>query len=450
MATRSDGANFCFLRVNQKLIICFVVMSTLAAPFRRQFCYSYVYRYCQRRHESMARLKHNGQRARFPCRMSSTSGTVNSSPTATSLMKNEAREQLQILQNHYSTILRTQQQSSSFSFPEFWTDDTDGDAQVVANYIGQNIDNILFDCDGVLYRTLDECPGASHCISKLLEMGKTVLFVTNNAGVNRRELRIKLNKLLFNIEEERGNENNSFLLVDDQMVSSSYSSAQYLQKHLQHGSRVHVIGSSGLMEEITSHGFTCSGGPSSSSSSSMTRQELAEYEFPEHPIDAMVVGHDTSFDFRKLSIANNLLLQSPDALFVATNEDSFDLVGDNGDRHIPGNGCIVKALEHCSRRKAINVGKPSRYLAQLIFDGCDKDESESKEIPVTTMDPSRSLFVGDRLDTDIRFGNENGMKSLLVLTGVTTAKTMMDIGSGTEEEPLPHFIAPYVGLLVKD
>ena len=405
--------------------------------------------------------------SRCPCRMASSGSVLSSSESvtvadsesvATKQMKHEAKEQLKILQTHYNTILRKQQQSSpssppTINVPEFWTDDTDTDINGVTNYIEQNIDNILFDCDGVLYRTLDVCPGASYCISRLMEMGKTVLFVTNNAGVNRRELRVKLNKLLFNSSEVDAS---LAPLSDEQMISSSYSSAQYLEQHLPNGGRVHVIGSSGLMEEITNHGFICSGGPGSSSSpSSMTRQELADYDFPENPIDAVVVGHDTSFDFRKLSIANNLLLQNPEALFVATNEDSFDLVGDNGDRHIPGNGCVVKALEHCSRRKAINVGKPSQYLAQLIFSGTDdsstvsnNDDSGSKP-RMMTLDPSRSLFVGDRLDTDIRFGNENGMKSLLVLTGVTTAKTMIDLGEGTEEEPLPHFIAPYIGLLVK-
>lgn len=111
-----------------------------------------------------------------------------------------------------------------------------------------------------------------------------------------------------------------------------------------------------------------------------------------------------------------------------------DLVGNDG-RHIPGNGAAVKALEYCSRRESINVGKPSNTLAKLI----------AKE---HGLDPKRCLFVGDRLDTDIRFGNENGMKSLLVMTGVTTAKTLEGLGGGSDEEPLPHFILPHVGMLI--
>jgi ribonucleotide monophosphatase NagD (HAD superfamily) len=82
------------------------------------------------------------------------------------------------------------------------------------------------------------------------------------------------------------------------------------------------------------------------------------------------------------------------------------------------------------------VGKPSKTLADLIA-----QEHH--------LDPSRCLFVGDRLDTDIRFGNENGMKFYLAMTGVTTAKTLIGLGQGSEQEPLPDFILPHEGMLIQ-
>ena len=208
-----------------------------------------------------------------------------------------------------------------------------------------------------------------------MNAGKKVLFVTNNAGVNREQLREKLSKVL----DVDG------LLTEDQMISSSYSAAQYLKQKLANkdmsGNRIHVIGSRGLCEELNNFGFEISGGPSDDKPE-MDRQELADYEFPEDPIDAIVVGHDIEFTFRKLSIANVLLQRNPDAILVATNRDSFDLVGSDG-RHIPGNGAIVAALEYCSRRKAINTGKPSKDLLDVIK-------------RAHNLDLRRTMFVGDR------------------------------------------------------
>mmetsp|Transcript_1767 Transcript_1767/g.3854 ORF Transcript_1767/g.3854 Transcript_1767/m.3854 type:complete len:453 (-) Transcript_1767:83-1441(-) len=341
-------------------------------------------------------------------------------------------------------------------------------------YIRDNIDTVLFDCDGVLYRTTSLCPGASECIRELMEtQGKRVLFVTNNAGSNRRELLEKLSRLL-QIDS----------LTNDQMISASYSCVQYLRGELLataadaastttriNPPRVHVIGSSGLCEELVAAGFNVTGGPSLSSSSSMTREDLAEYDFEQlHPIDALVVGHDTNLNFRKLCIAHNLLSRNPNALFVATNKDSFDVVDgnpsnddnasddndDNGNsqnlRHIVGNGATVVALEYSSKRTATNVGKPSKELFETIrhndSNSIINSNNGKNQKDNLFDDPSRCLFVGDRLDTDIRFGKDNGMKTLLVMTGVTTAEIMEKLASGTEEEPLPDFIAPYVGMLV--
>ena len=41
-------------------------------------------------------------------------------------------------------------------------------------------------------------------------------------------------------------------------------------------------------------------------------------------------------------------------------------------------------------------------------------------------DRSRICMVGDRLDTDVLFGTDNGLKSLLVLSGVTSEEKLLD------------------------
>jgi ribonucleotide monophosphatase NagD (HAD superfamily) len=94
-------------------------------------------------------------------------------------------------------------------------------------------------------------------------------------------------------------------------------------------------------------------------------------------------------------------------------------------------------IEFASQRRAINVGKPSKTLLELLI-------SSQQNFDVT-----KTLMVGDRLDTDVRFGIEHGMKSALVLTGVTDVHELRRIRMGTVEEPLPSVILSHVGLMAK-
>ena len=249
------------------------------------------------------------------------------------------------------------------------------------------------------------------------------------------------------------------------MVGSAFSAARYLQKRLLGGKEgdgvvvvgeatvddtarpgrrktVHVIGTEGLCREIRSAGFRVTGGQSSRDAPpGMSRDQLATYPFAEGGddgvVDAVVVGLDTDFSYRKLCVANVLLQRNPAAHFVSTNEDAYDLVGADA-RHLPGNGALVRALEHSSRRRAVCVGKPSAVLASLIAE----DHS---------LDPERTLMVGDRLDTDVKFGLDGGMTSALVLTGCTTAERIAELADlrtgGTVEEPLPSVIFPHMGMM---
>ena len=210
--------------------------------------------------------------------------------------------------------------------------------------------------------------------------------MTNNARIDRRRLQEKFLSVL----TVDGGESEELLLEEEQMVCASYLAARYLQgiftgqkgtsgggdgEDHPYSPSIHVVGTNGMCYELRSMGFTVSGGPSSSLSNekaSMSREDLAAYSFVKEEegglgggggggVDAVVVGLDTEFNYRKLCIANVLLQRHPNALLVATNEDAYDLVGVDA-RHLPGNGALVKAIEHASQRKAVNVGKPSKIL----------------------------------------------------------------------------------------
>jgi len=74
---------------------------------------------------------------------------------------------------------------------------------------------------------------------------------------------------------------------------------------------------------------------------------------------------------------------------------------------MPGAGSLVAAVNMASGREPLLLGKPSLVLAEALA-------------TVTGVPASETLFVGDRLTTDIAMAKEAGMVAALVLTGVTS------------------------------
>lgn len=189
-----------------------------------------------------------------------------------------------------------------------------------------------------------------------------------------------------------------------------------------------VVGSQGLVDEIEGAGVECVGGPRRGDEASMSEAEFAR-QVVDSDIGAVVCGWDQHFTFRKLCLASLVLQKAPDAAFVATNRDVTDRLDD---RYIPGNGCALAALEVASRRDAFCTGKPSRWLSRRV-------------IEEHCLDPERTIMVGDRLDTDMMFGNAGGMATMLVLTGCSTEE---DLVSVRDDDPArPDFVLPFFGML---
>ena len=150
--------------------------------------------------------------------------------------------------------------------------------------------------------------------------------------------------------------------------------AQYLKSKLPNdypnaSAKVHVIGTSGLCGEIMSAGFEVSGGPDSlDTPSGMSRDELADYSFPEGAVDALVVGLDNDFNYRKLCIANVLLQRNPDALFVATNLDARGTSPETGRLWLPWR-LAVAGLPSTSESQVRSSPRGSRNITNSTHNG---------------------------------------------------------------------------------
>lgn len=80
------------------------------------------------------------------------------------------------------------------------------------------------------------------------------------------------------------------------------------------------------------------------------------------------------------------------------------------------------------------VGKPSKFLVELV-------------LGQHGLDPSRTCMIGDRLSTDIEFGNNAGVRSVLVLSGTTQPEQAAALRKGNIDCPT-HVLAHF-GLLLQ-
>lgn len=73
---------------------------------------------------------------------------------------------------------------------------------------------------------------------------------------------------------------------------------------------------------------------------------------------------------------------------------------------------MVGAIVGSTKREPHVVGKPSDFMLKNIA-------------AQFNLKPSQICMVGDRLDTDIMFGQNGGLTTCLVLSGVTTEEQLL-------------------------
>ncbi|XP_047238075.1 pyridoxal phosphate phosphatase [Girardinichthys multiradiatus] len=246
-------------------------------------------------------------------------------------------------------------------------------------------DFFLFDCDGVIWHGENAITGAAKVVNALIRRGKNVVFVTNNSTRPRENYVNKFTRLGFTD------------VMLDQIFSSSYCSALYLRDVVKVRGQVFVIGCEGLRMELLEAGIPC----------------VEETDDPDATIyncvlapdvKAVLVGHDDKLTFLKLA-KGSCYLRDPECLFLATDNDPWHPL--SGGRILPGSGSLTAALEVASGRKATVIGKPSRFMFECI-------SSQFRGV-----DPAQCLMVGDRLETDMLFGSNCGLDTMLTLTGVS-------------------------------
>ncbi|BBX96290.1 phosphatase [Mycobacterium lacus] len=233
--------------------------------------------------------------------------------------------------------------------------------------IAQEHDCLLIDLDGTVFRGRQPTDGA---VRSLADVRGRTLFITNNASRSADEVAAHLREL-------------GFTATGEDVVTSAQSAAHLLAGQLPAGARVLIVGTEALADEITAAGL----------------HPVRRYD--DNPV-AVVQGLSTTIGWPDLAEA--ALAIRAGALWVAANVDPT-LPTERG--QLPGNGSLVAALRTATGAEPQVAGKPA---PQLMTDAIGRGDFRAP------------LVVGDRLDTDIEGANAVGLPSLMVLTGVNTAR----------------------------
>ncbi|MFB6206577.1 MAG: HAD-IIA family hydrolase [Haloglomus sp.] len=232
-----------------------------------------------------------------------------------------------------------------------------------------DFEGVVLDLDGTVYRGGEPTPGAAETIGRLRERGCRILFCSNNPTKGREAY----------VERLAGM---GITATADEVLSAGTVTTQYLVDH-HADDLLYVVGSSGLREQLAD-----------------APVDLRTTDDPEAG-EVLVVSFYRGFDYDTLREA--YYAGRDGCPFVGSDPD---VVVPTEERMVPGSGAIIGSVASILEREPDHVlGKPSAEAVEMA--------REALGVP-----PNRCLMVGDRLDTDIAFGERAGMTTALVRTGV--------------------------------
>jgi NagD protein len=223
----------------------------------------------------------------------------------------------------------------------------------------------LMDMDGVIVRGSERIPGADGFLARLQAKGIPFLVLTNNSLYTARDLQARLTRMGLNVPVEA-------------IFTSALATAQFLHRQMPEGSAF-VIGEAGLTTALHDVG----------------------YILTEHEPDYVVLGETPTLSFTRVTQAIRLI--NAGARFVATNPD---VVGPTEHGIVPATGAVAAMIAEATGVQPYFVGKPNPLMMRAALRQLGA-HSET------------SVMIGDRMDTDIISGTEAGMRTILVLSGVT-------------------------------
>jgi HAD superfamily hydrolase (TIGR01450 family) len=224
-----------------------------------------------------------------------------------------------------------------------------------------NISALAFDLDGTIYCGNSAIEGAVGTINTLASLNYKIFYFTNNSAKTREQIVHKLKGMGLS-----ANPLNTYCVT--------YAIAIYLKE--KRITEVYLIGSRDLENELL----------------------LSNIKIRNNgDIGAVVIGLDQSFDYNKISLAQDAINNGA-KLIIANNDSSYPI---EHDRRLPGCGSIVAAVVGATLHfPDFIVGKPNTYMLELLC----KDHK---------LLPEQICVIGDSLGSDIKMAENFKCQSIL-------------------------------------
>lgn len=246
--------------------------------------------------------------------------------------------------------------------------------------------NLILDMDGVLWHGDTPVPGLAAFFEQLRLSDIGFVLATNNARKVASQYSEKLDSFGISVSPE-------------QILTSAEATALHLRALYPPGARAYIVGDSGLRIAMKAQKFELLDGEGFVGEGAQA--------------DLVVVGFTPHFCYEQMASAAYLINRG--AQFVGTNPD-VTFPTEYGP--LPGAGAMLSFLETATSVQPTVLGKPGTAIFKEALNRLQGS-------------PGDTIMVGDRLGTDIAGGHAAGLRTVLLLSGIST----MDDVHGSQIKP---------------
>jgi 4-nitrophenyl phosphatase len=237
----------------------------------------------------------------------------------------------------------------------------------------KSLRGLVIDMDGVLWRGDEAVPGLPDFIAALRSRGIRFVLATNNNMRTPAGFAAKAASLGADVRPE-------------EILTATTATIHYLHQRYPPGTCLYAIGEKPLKDQL----------------------EAAGYVLGEENVAAVVAALDRDLNYEMFRKAT--LFIRAGAQFIGANPD---VVYPTPQGLAPGSGLVIAALQATTGQAPLIIGKPEARMFQIGLERMG-------------LDASQCASLGDRLDTDIAGGQRAGLRTILVLSGVTTREELAD------------------------